>query len=62
MPDNFGRGGCKSHAKIAKQIWKHIFSVQLTRLKGNKLSNNLDYLLFFREKESVFKKFQPVKW
>ena len=26
--DRFGRGGYKKHVKIAKQIWKHIFSVQ----------------------------------
>ena len=28
MLDSFGRGGYKNHVKIAKQIWKHIFSVQ----------------------------------
>ena len=28
MLDSFWRGVYKNHAKIAKQIWKYIFSVQ----------------------------------
>ena len=35
MLDSFGRGGYKNHVKIAKQIWKHIFSMQPSGLVFN---------------------------